>query len=207
MKTPALILTLVTSSLAMSINVSAEPQLETSREHLIAQTEGTERREESRDDRQETRDDRQDERRGEDTEETQATAETSEFSDEPLDDCIPLEEVSTGQTEIRKQIKNELLGPGNWNTDFAVPGEENFDFFVAFFTPENDARYQGAVYFKYPDETTTTVFDGERDLQRNETYSQIFVSPTVGKQPSQINARIGGQTNTVYRIAFLGCKS
>lgn len=135
----------------------------------------------------------------------QVQAQELELSEEASDDCTPLKEVSTGQTEIRKQIKNEIFGDGNWNTDFAVPGEENFDFFVAIFTPENDARYQGAIFFKYGDNSTATVLSAERELKRNETYSQILVSPTA-RQPFQINARIGGQSNTVYRIAFLGCK-
>ena len=55
--------------------------------------------------------------------------------------CVALQEVTTGQTEIRRRIENRVVGRSNWHTDWLVPNQPNFTYFVAVVTPENTAPY------------------------------------------------------------------
>lgn len=119
--------------------------------------------------------------------------------------CIPLQEVTTGQTAIQKQIKNSVLFNNNWNTDFLVPDTQRFTFFVLVLTPDNNATYKGELNFKYSDTSVATVLNTSLELERERTYSRAFASPT-GKQPFQINARIGGENNDSYTVSVLGCR-
>ncbi len=119
--------------------------------------------------------------------------------------CIPLQEVTTGQTAIQKQIKNSVLFNNNWNTDFSVPDTQSFEFFVLVMTPDNTGTYKGEVNFKYSDTSAATVLSRSLELEREQTYSRAFASPT-GKQPFQINARIGGENNNSYTVSVLGCR-
>jgi hypothetical protein len=82
--------------------------------------------------------------------------------------CVELQEVTTGQTQIRRQIKPGFLGPGNIHTDFSVSSTENFEFFEVVFVPENDANYQVDINFRYPDGTEANVFSGSGNAQRGE---------------------------------------
>lgn len=52
--------------------------------------------------------------------------------------CEYLREASTGTTHIRKQVRG-VVGPGNSNTDFAVPAGTSFSSYIAMIIPENDA--------------------------------------------------------------------
>jgi hypothetical protein len=50
------------------------------------------------------------------------------------------------KTQIRK-----VAQANNENTDFAVPTGVRFASYTAQFLPENNANYQGDLYFKYND--------------------------------------------------------
>ncbi|NEQ44267.1 MAG: hypothetical protein F6K00_12210 [Leptolyngbya sp. SIOISBB] len=72
--------------------------------------------------------------------------------------CVNLQEVTTGRTQIRKQIKIGFLGPGNIHTDFSVPSNNSLNYFEVSFVPENDANYDVDVNFRYADGAQATVF-------------------------------------------------
>jgi hypothetical protein len=118
--------------------------------------------------------------------------------------CVDLQEVTTGQTQIRRQIKPGFLGPGNIHTDFSVPSTENFEFFEVVFVPENDANYQVDINFRYSDGTEANVFSGSGNAQRGETYSQRLISPT-GQAPFLINTSVAGENNIAYSVTVKGC--
>jgi hypothetical protein len=118
--------------------------------------------------------------------------------------CVDLQEVTTGQTQIRRQIKPGFLGPGNIHTDFSVSSAENFEFFEVVFVPENDANYQVDINFRYPDGTEANVFSGSGNAQRGETYSQRLISPT-GQAPFLINTSVAGENNIAYSVTVKGC--
>lgn len=124
---------------------------------------------------------------------------------EPEDDCIALQEVTTGQTEIRKRIENRIITSGNWNTDFLVPTGGNFDYFVAIITAENTAPYEFMANLRLPGGGSEVAFRGRSDVQAGTTYSIPFQSPT-GRQPTVINARVGGVNGNFYTISMAGCQ-
>lgn len=121
------------------------------------------------------------------------------------DNCEYFREVTTDKTHIRKQIQATLILRDNWNTDFAVPGATNFDFYVGNMTPENTAVYDVTVNLKYSDGSSESAYSRNVPMQKGETYSLTFQSST-RKQPFQINARIGGSNNNAYTISVLGCQ-
>ena len=122
--------------------------------------------------------------------------------------CIPLKEVTTDQTQIRKIISRPTLGgvikTGNYNTDFVVPTGQGFQYFVAVMTPENEANYEVTINLKYPNGTYDTPFTRNVPMTRDKTYSLPFQSGTE-RQPYQVNFRIGGSENNAYTISVLGC--
>lgn len=126
---------------------------------------------------------------------TEATAST----------CIPLQEVTTGQNEIRKRIENRSLLGNNWNTDFLVPNEPTFSYFVAFVTPENNGPYWLDLHLRMPQGGSEKVLSERADLQSGSTYSIPFASNT-GRQPAVINARLGGVNGNFYTISVAACE-
>lgn len=125
-------------------------------------------------------------------------------SAEPLDSCVALQEVTTGQTEIRKRIENRVIARGNWNTDFLVPSGQEFSFFVAILTPENSAPFQFNPNLRFSDGSRESLFTIRADLTRNETYSIPFQSSN-NRQPAIVNARVGGVNGNFYTISIVGC--
>jgi hypothetical protein len=121
------------------------------------------------------------------------------------DKCESFKEVNTGKTEIRKQIQKTLLIKDNWNTDFAIPIGKTYNFFVGTMLPENTGNYEVSVRFKYPDNTSDTVYSRNVPMERGETYSLTFRTPT-SKQPYQANVLIGGSNNNAYTVSSVGCE-
>jgi hypothetical protein len=134
--------------------------------------------------------------------ETIVNAEEKENSN---NNCEAFKEVTTDQTEIRKKIHTGIISKDNWNTDFAIPTGKKYDFFVANMRPENDDDYEVSIYLKYPDGSNSSVYNRNVPLERNETYSLTFQTPTE-KQPYQVNFRVGGSNNNAYTISILGCE-
>jgi hypothetical protein len=119
--------------------------------------------------------------------------------------CIPLQEVTTGQNEVRKRIENRSLLGNNWHTDFLVPSEPTFSYFVAFVTPENSAPYWMDLHLRMPHGGSEKVLSERADLAGGSTYSIPFQSDT-GRQPAVINARLGGVNGNFYTISIAACE-
>lgn len=132
----------------------------------------------------------------------QLMAQATEASDST---CIPLQEVTTGQNEIRKRIENRSLLGNNWNTDFLVPTEPTFSYFVAFVTPENNGPYWMDLHLRMSHGGSEKVLSERADLQSGSTYSIPFQSDT-GRQPAVINARLGGVNGNFYTISVAACE-
>lgn len=121
------------------------------------------------------------------------------------DKCDAFKEVTTGKTEIRKSIQNSLIIRDNWNTDFAIPTGKKFDFFVGTMLPENTGTYDVSIRLKYPDNTSDTVYSKNVPMEKGESYSLTFRTPT-SKQPYQVNTLIGGSNNNTYTVSIIGCQ-
>lgn len=119
--------------------------------------------------------------------------------------CIPLQEVTTGQSEIRKRIENRSILGNNWHTDFIVPNDTEFSYFVALVTPENNGPYWMDVHLRQSQGGSEKVFSERADLQAGTTVSIPFESPT-GRQPAVVNARLGGVNGNFYTISVAACE-
>lgn len=136
---------------------------------------------------------------------TAASLIAQSISEEPADSCVALQEVSTGETEIRKRIENRIVGQGNWNTDFLVPSDQEFGYFAAILTPENNGTYQVTPNLRFSTGAYESAFTIRSSLVAGETYSFPFQSPT-GRQPAVINMRVGGTNGHVYTLSVFACQ-
>ena len=125
------------------------------------------------------------------------------------DTCTALPVLGGQGFEVRKRIDGRpggILVGNNWNTDFVVPTGIRFNYYAVTITPENDARYDVSVHFKYPNSTSDTVFqNGDVQLARWNAWRMNLQSPT-GRQPYQVNLRIGGANGNVYRARVSACR-
>jgi hypothetical protein len=119
--------------------------------------------------------------------------------------CIPLQEVTTGQNEIRKRIENRSILGNNWHTDFIVPNEANFSYFVALVTPENSGPYWMDVHLRMSQGGSEKAFSARADLEASTTVSIPFESPTE-RQPAVVNIRLGGVNGNFYTVSVAACE-
>jgi hypothetical protein len=119
--------------------------------------------------------------------------------------CRPLQEVTTGQTEVRKRIENRAIAGNNWHTDWLVPNQPNFSYFVAIVTPENTASYWLDIHLRLPQGGSEKVFSDSANAVAGSTFIIPFASPT-GRQPAVVNTRLGGLNGNFYTIAVAACE-
>lgn len=119
--------------------------------------------------------------------------------------CMPLQEVTTGETEIRKRIENRPFGTGNWNVDFLVPQTTDFRYFVAVVMTENTGPYWMDVHLRLPQGGSEKAFSDRTEAVAGTIYSIPFQSPT-GRQSAVVNALVGGVNGNFYTISMAGCR-
>lgn len=119
--------------------------------------------------------------------------------------CVALQEVTTGETEIRKRIENRPFGAGNWNTDFLVPQDSDFRYFVAVVMTENTGPYWMDVHLRLPQGGSELAFSDRTDAVAGTIYSVPFQSPT-GRQSAVVNALVGGVNGNFYTISMAACR-
>lgn len=119
--------------------------------------------------------------------------------------CVALQEVTTGQTEIRRRIENRAILGNNWHTDWLVPNQPNFTYFVAMVTPENTAPYWLDVHLRMSHGGSEKVFSDRADAEAGSTFIIPFGSPT-GRQPALVNTRLGGLNGNFYTISVAACE-
>jgi hypothetical protein len=118
---------------------------------------------------------------------------------------VALQEVTTGQTEVRKRIENRAFGSNNWHTDWLVPTQPNVSYFVAVVTPENTAPYWLDVHLRMPHGGSEQVFSDSADAVAGSTFIIPFASAT-GRQPAVVNTRLGGVNGNFYTISVAACE-
>jgi hypothetical protein len=119
--------------------------------------------------------------------------------------CVALQEVTTGQSEIRKRIENRAFAGNNWHTDWLVPNQPTFSYFVAIVTPENTAPYWLDVHLRLSQGGSEKVFSESADAVAGSTFIIPFASPT-GRQPAVVNTRLGGLNGNFYTISVAACQ-
>lgn len=119
--------------------------------------------------------------------------------------CVALQEVTTGQTEVRRRIENRAVLGNNWHNDWLVPNQPNFTYFVAVVTPENTAPYWLDVHLRMAHGGSEKAFSDRADAVAGSTFIIPFASPT-GRQPAVVNTRLGGLNGNFYTISVAACE-
>jgi hypothetical protein len=124
---------------------------------------------------------------------------------EPADNCVALQEVTTGETAIRKRIENRVLTRGNWNTDFLVPSNQDFSYFVVLAEAENTGPYELTVNLAYANSNPLQAISRSANVEAGTVYAIPFQS-SIPEQPVRINARVGGVNGNFYTIGIAACE-
>ncbi|NJL45430.1 MAG: hypothetical protein HC922_06245 [Leptolyngbyaceae cyanobacterium SM2_3_12] len=128
--------------------------------------------------------------------------------------CTPLTVVGTDQTSITKTVSPAapLALPGirtNWNTDWVVSGDINYDEFQArITTDEGITDLNVDMYLKYPDQTSDLVYNpGEVIIAPGEPLTLRAASRS-DLSPYQVNLRVGDTDSegTTYTATVHGCR-
>ncbi|WP_013325378.1 hypothetical protein [Gloeothece verrucosa] len=130
--------------------------------------------------------------------------------------CIPIPVVGGEGNEVTKSVAQPTIpGPfgisitrNNWNTDWAVPGGQNFKYFRVTLSTERGGRFNIRMNLKYSDNTADEFFN-ERGLRLNatETIKQKGV-PRRNDMPFQVNVYVGGIDNIGgrYTVSVVACQ-
>ncbi|AFY71089.1 hypothetical protein Pse7367_2836 [Thalassoporum mexicanum PCC 7367] len=132
-----------------------------------------------------------------------------------LASCRALQVIGGSGTKVSKEVSPPgtlIFVNNNWNTDFAVSSDANFNYFIANMTARNRGEYDVKMYLKYSDNTDDKFVDRtvflDRDNEKVRLPSQPDVAtPRRNEDPYQINIFVGGieATGNVYDLEVLGC--
>jgi hypothetical protein len=128
--------------------------------------------------------------------------------------CTPLQVVGTDQTSITKTVSPAapIALPGirtNWNTDWVVPGDGDYDQFQARITTETGVEDLNVdMYLKYPDQTSDQVRDPGDVLISPGQPLTLSASSRGDISPYQVNLRVGDTDSegTTYTATVYGCR-
>lgn len=119
--------------------------------------------------------------------------------------CVPLPVLNSTETEISKTISRpRLLGGNNWNTDFVIPSQATFAWFVAVIYAENSGNYSVQMNLKYEGGSSDRVFADKVQLAQAQAFN-IPATPRFSAIPSQVNLVVGESTDSRYRASVFGC--
>ncbi len=128
--------------------------------------------------------------------------------------CTPIALVGGQGNEITKTVSQPTVpGPfgvkiarDNWNTDRAVPGNQNFRRFVTTISSANGGSFDLGLYFKYSDRTEDEIFYG--NSVRIEPGKPLTIEGTVREndRPYQINLFANGirHIGNTYTASVVG---
>jgi hypothetical protein len=120
----------------------------------------------------------------------------------------PLQVVEGDGTQVRKHVSlpGTLITDNNWNTDFAVPGNSNFQRYETIITPQKNAKYNIRVNLKYSDDTYDEAYNARGvHLHKGEPLI-ITAAPRSNMTPYQINVNVGDLSSlgNPYTVKVVG---
>jgi hypothetical protein len=137
------------------------------------------------------------------------------FSAAALADCRPLQVIGGSGTRVEKEVSPPgtlIFVNNNWNTDFAVPSDANFNYFIATMTAKNRGEYDVKMYLKYNDNTDDKFVERTVFVDRDNEVVRLPAAPDVAtprryEDPYQVNVFVGGieATGNVYELEVSGC--
>jgi hypothetical protein len=131
------------------------------------------------------------------------------------DTCKPLSLVGGKGTQVKKTVSQPTItGPfgmkitrSNWNTDWAVSGGRNYNYYIAKITSEEGGSFDVKMYLKYSDQTTDEFYNtqGVEITQNNPL--RITATPRPNDEPYQVNLLVGGldHIGNSYQASVFGC--
>lgn len=124
--------------------------------------------------------------------------------------CESLDVVGGEGTSVTKTVSppGVLFIDDNWNTDFAVPNDESYRYFVVTFVPQSGESYDIDVHLKYPDDSLDTAYSVRNSIFPEGESVTIQAEARASSNPYQVNLRVGGlnaEGNT-YSASVTGCR-
>lgn len=128
--------------------------------------------------------------------------------------CTPLQVVGSSQTSITKTVSPAapIALPGirtNWNTDWAVPGDIDYNQFRARITSDEGGDDLNVdLYLKYPDQTADQVYNGGQVTIAPGEPLTLTANSRGEANPYQVNLRVGGTDaeGFTYTATVYGCR-
>jgi hypothetical protein len=132
-----------------------------------------------------------------------------------LASCRALRVIGGSGTKVGKEVSPPgtlIFVKNNWNTDFVVPSDANFNYYIANLTARNRGEYDVKLFLKYSDNTDDKFVDRTVFVDRDDEVIRLPAAPDVAtprrnEDPYQINVFVGGieATGNTYNLEVLGC--
>lgn len=131
--------------------------------------------------------------------------------------CIPIPLVggqgnsvtkTVSQPTIRSPIGGITIARSNWNTDWAVPGENNnFRRYIVTIDSKHGGPFDIKVYLKYSDQTADEFFNQQGVKIPPDKPLRVEATPRPGEQPYQVNVYVGSieDIDKTYTVSAVGC--
>lgn len=131
--------------------------------------------------------------------------------------CAPIPVVGGQGNQVTKTVSQPTIpGPlgiditrNNWNTDWAVPSENNnFRRYVVTLIPNDDGPYDIKMYLKYSDQTVDEIYNQEGVQMKAGKPLKIEAAPRPENQPYQVNLYVNGieSLGKTYTTSVVGCR-
>jgi len=131
--------------------------------------------------------------------------------------CTPIPVVGGEGSTVTKTVSEPTIPTlfgvditrNNWNTDWAVPSENNtFRRYLVEVSSNDGGPFDIKMYLKYSDQTADLFFNKEGFNISGDKPLKIEASPRPEAQPYQVNLFIGGieSLGKTYTATVMGCR-
>jgi hypothetical protein len=130
--------------------------------------------------------------------------------------CTLLPLVGGQGSEVTKTVTTPTIpGPfglqitrNNWNTDWAVPGNQQFSRFIVTMASAQGGQFNIRMYLKYSDQTAGEFYNTEGVPLKPGQPLTIEATSRSGDDPYQVNLFVGGLSSIgkTYTASVMGCR-
>jgi hypothetical protein len=131
--------------------------------------------------------------------------------------CTPIPLVGGQGSTVTKSVSEPTIPApfgiditrNNWNTDWAVPSENNtFRRYMVEVSSNDGGTFDIRMYLKYSDQTADQFFNNEGANITSNKPLKIEASPRPDAQPYQVNLFVGGlgSLGQTYTATVMGCR-
>lgn len=130
--------------------------------------------------------------------------------------CTPIPLVGGQGSEVTKTVSQPTIpGPfgvkitrNNWNTDWAVPGGQNFRRFIVTITSNDGGPFDVKMFLKYSDQTADEFYNNSAIQIPPNKPLKIEGTPRPDNQPYQVNLFVDGipAMGKTYTASVVGCR-